>query len=371
MNVHYEFVRRRFHSSGGFSAACVYKILSVLALVIIPFLVAFGSHNFWLKRSTYFEQPLVQFKHKVAVVLEGFSSADGGATRRPLSLFWSSVPLMNDVFEANLRSPILRSWADDHNRDGTPDALHVFLRFPLNAGEDVHQVTSVATFDYQLRDRVKLQMEAMAVVQHGSPVPGAALAADGTLQLQQRIPFSVRAGFQELYRGEDLLPASSSPPASARDVVIPAIVQRYEQRNFTARFDVPYPLWSGSSGLPAAGVAQRAFALNMTFRVPSEQDIRYTPDTSELLKFAWIQPVAEKKNNLFCFFALLFEPSRKRILICCSCDSIFKQQHRYLAIFFVFYYLLQILDRHVFENQVVETRVDTEGVYAGPKLHRF
>ena len=45
----------------------------------------------------------------------------------------------------------------------------------------------------------------------------------------------------------------------------------------------------------------------MTFRVPSEQDIRYTPDTSELLKFAWIQPVAEKKNNLFCFFALLFE----------------------------------------------------------------
>ena len=333
MNVHYEFVRRRFHASGGFSAACVYKILSVLALVIIPFLVAFGSHNFWLKRSTYFEQPLIQFKHKVAVVLEGFADGDGGgAARRPLSLFWSSVPLMNDVFEANLRSPILRSWADDHNRDGTPDALHVFLRFPLNEGEHVHQVTSVATFDYQLRDRVKLQMEAMAVVQHGSAVPGAALAADGTLELAQRIPFSVRAGFQELYRGEDLLPASSSPPASARDVVIPAIVQRYEQRNFTARFDVPYPLWSGSSGLPAAGVTQRSFALNMTFRVPSEQDIRYTPDTSELLKFAWIQ---------------------------------------YLAIFFVFYYLLQILDRHVFENQVVETRVDTEGVYAGPKLHRF
>ena len=141
-----------------------------------------------------------------------------------------------------------------------------------------------------------------------------------------------RSATDSANRGEDLLPASSSPPASARDVVIPTIVRRYEQRNFTARFDVPYPLWSGSSGLPAAGVTQRSFALNMTFRVPSEQDIRYTPDTSELLKFAWIQ---------------------------------------YLAIFFVFYYLLQILDRHVFENQVVETRVDTEGVYAGPKLHRF
>ena len=58
-----------------------------------------------------------------------------------------------DWYEANLRSPILRSWADDHNRDGTPDALHVFLRFPLNEGEHIHQVTSVATFDYQLRDR--------------------------------------------------------------------------------------------------------------------------------------------------------------------------------------------------------------------------
>lgn len=337
MQVHYEYVRRRFHSSGFFSAACTYKTLSALALVIIPFLVAFGSHNFWLKRSSYFEQPLVQFKHKVAVALEGTTTAGGGAAPVPLSLFWSTVPVMNDVFEADLRSPVLRSWHDDHNRDGIPDVLHVFLRFPLKEGENIHQVTSVATFDYQLRDRVKLQMEAMAVVQHNSPIPGSAFAADGVLELQQRIPFSVRAGFQELYHGDELLPKSSLAPASARDVVLQAIVQRYEQRNFTARFNAPYPLWFGTNAPSVAAavgeeIARRSFTLNMTFRVPSEQDVRYTPDTSELLKFAWIQ---------------------------------------YLAIFFVFYYLLKILDRHVFENQVVETRVDTEGVYAGPKLHRF
>eukprot|EP00750_Incisomonas_marina_P008283 INCI15417.1.p1 GENE.INCI15417.1~~INCI15417.1.p1 ORF type:complete len:172 (-),score=25.83 INCI15417.1:64-579(-) len=171
-------------------------------------------------------------------------------------------------------------------------------------------------------------METLAIFQGTTSRPAARLVADGSLDLQQRSLLWTNGGFSYLYEDEPLLDTDAF--SSIEDVLPSSIIAAYNQRNFTTRFNVPYPVWVPQP--PPTEGRNPHFVLEMTVR-NTLQNVEYIPNLAEMLKFAWIQ-----------YFAML-------------------------VIVYTLCYGIKML---VFPNQVFETEVlIDQGAYRGPKQHHF
>uniref|UniRef100_A0A8D1NCE9 Transmembrane protein 231 n=1 Tax=Sus scrofa TaxID=9823 RepID=A0A8D1NCE9_PIG len=92
----------RGYRAGLCSKAALFLLLATALTYIPPLLVAFRSHGFWLKRSSYEEQPTVRFQHQVLLVaLLGPEHAHGGF------LAWSTFPAFNRLQGDHLRVPLV------------------------------------------------------------------------------------------------------------------------------------------------------------------------------------------------------------------------------------------------------------------------
>lgn len=90
----------RGYRAGLCSKAALFLLLAAALTYIPPLLVAFRSHGFWLKRSSYEEQPTVRFQHQVLLVAL-LGSEPGGF------LAWSTFPAFNRLQEGHLRVPLV------------------------------------------------------------------------------------------------------------------------------------------------------------------------------------------------------------------------------------------------------------------------
>uniref|UniRef100_G3NBU4 Transmembrane protein 231 n=1 Tax=Gasterosteus aculeatus aculeatus TaxID=481459 RepID=G3NBU4_GASAC len=207
-------------------------LLVVLCLTYIsPLLVAYRSHGFWIKRSTYEEQPDVRFQYQTLLVAATSPRGDYVA--------WSTFPRLNDMLGANLRIPSVSVREDDHNRDGKSDLLIFRLQLPIKPEEQVYSVQLLLTFSYKLFRMSTVVMQSLAYVQHSSPVPGAKLSVSGDLRLMQRTPLPHR-GLHDVYNVSVI--DGSSPFASAYN--LDGIIRRYQERNLTTVLSCPMPVWT-------------------------------------------------------------------------------------------------------------------------------
>uniref|UniRef100_A0A2K6FNZ5 Transmembrane protein 231 n=1 Tax=Propithecus coquereli TaxID=379532 RepID=A0A2K6FNZ5_PROCO len=92
-------VERRYRA-GLCSKAALFLLLAAALTYIPPLLVAFRSHGFWLKRSSYEEQPTVRFQHQVLLVAL-LGPERGGV------LAWSTFPAFNRLQGDRLRVPLV------------------------------------------------------------------------------------------------------------------------------------------------------------------------------------------------------------------------------------------------------------------------
>uniref|UniRef100_A0A2K5QD61 Transmembrane protein 231 n=1 Tax=Cebus imitator TaxID=2715852 RepID=A0A2K5QD61_CEBIM len=137
----------RSYRAGLCSKAALFLLLAAALTYIPPLLVAFRSHGFWLKRSSYEEQPTVRFQHQVLLVaLLGPES--GGF------LAWSTFPAFNRLQGDRLRVPFVSTREEDRNQDGKMDMLHFKLELPLQSTEHVLGVQLILTFSYQLHTTI-------------------------------------------------------------------------------------------------------------------------------------------------------------------------------------------------------------------------
>ncbi|XP_008295022.1 transmembrane protein 231 [Stegastes partitus] len=272
-------------------------LLVVLGLTYIPpLLVAYRSQGFWIKRSTYEEQPLVRFQYETLLVAATSVRGDYVA--------WSSFSLLNNMLGANLRIPAVSVREVDQNQDGKPDLLIFQLQLPLKPDEQIYSVQLLLTFSYQLFRMSTVVMQSLAFVQHSSPVPGAKLFVSGDLKLQQRTPLPHR-GLHSVYNVSVI--DGSSPFASSYD--LDNIIRSYQDRNLTTVLSCPMPVWT------VGRAAGSPFELNAEIRYPLEV-ISYRPGFWETIKFAWIQ---------------------------------------YVSVLLVFLWVFQRIQRFVFQNQVLTT----------------
>nr|KAF6318983.1 transmembrane protein 231 [Pipistrellus kuhlii] len=120
----------RGYRAGLCSKAALFLLLAAALTYVPPLLVAFRSHGFWLKRSSYEEQPTVRFQHQV-LLLALLGPERGGF------LAWSTFPAFNRLQGDHLRVPLVSTREEDRNQDGKMDMLHFKLELPLQSTEHV------------------------------------------------------------------------------------------------------------------------------------------------------------------------------------------------------------------------------------------
>ncbi|KAL7403189.1 hypothetical protein ABVT39_026010 [Epinephelus coioides] len=252
--------------------------------------------GFWIKRSTYEEQPVVRYQYETLLVAATSTQGDYVA--------WSTFPHLNNMLGANLRIPALSVREEDQNQDGKLDLLVFQLQLPLKPEEQVYSVQLLLTFSYKLFRMSRVVMQSLAYVQHSSSVPGAKLFISGDLRLQQRTPLPHR-GLYNIYNVSVI--EGSSPFASAYN--LDNIIRSYQDRNLTTVLSCPMPVWT------VGRAAGSPFQLNAEIRYPVEV-ISYRPGFWETIKFAWIQ---------------------------------------YVSVLLIFLWVFERIQRFVFQNQVLTT----------------
>ncbi|XP_036608768.1 transmembrane protein 231 [Trichosurus vulpecula] len=261
------------YRSGLCSKAALFLLLVSGLTYIPPLFVAFRSHGFWLKHSSYVEQPTVQYRHEVLLVVL-LSSTSGEY------LAWSTFPTFNQFQGDNLRLPVVLAREEDRNHDGKMDVLYFNLELPLKPTEHVLGVQLILTFNYQLTRMSRFVMQSMAFLQSFSPIPGSQLSVNGDLKLQQRQPLKSH-GLDNKYN----VSVINGTSIFASDYRFKKIAAAYYERNVTTILADPSPIWM------VGRAAEAPFILNAVIRYPVEV-ISYMPGFWETIKFAWIQYIS-------------------------------------------------------------------------------
>lgn len=247
--------------------------IAVLCLTYIPpLLVAYRSQGFWLKRSSYEEQPVIRFQYQMLLIASTSTRGDYVA--------WSTYSNLNNLLGDTLRIPMVSVREEDQNQDGKLDQLNLQLELPLRPEEQVYSIQLLLMFSYQLFRMSTVVMQTLAFVQHSSPVPGSQLFVSGDLRLEQRAPLPHR-GLHTMYNVSVV--DGNSPFASSYDLV--KIIGDYQKRNLTTVLYCPSPVWR------VGRAAETPFKLNAEVRYPV-QVISYRPGFWEMIKNAWIQYVS-------------------------------------------------------------------------------
>ncbi|KAM9470202.1 transmembrane protein 231 [Clarias gariepinus] len=254
------------------SRASVFVLLVFLLTYIPPLLITYRSQGFWLKQSSYEEQPVVQFQYEMLMVAVTSVTGDYVA--------WSTFSNFNTLLGDNLRIPTVSVQEIDRNGDGKADRLSLQLSVPLNSAEQIYSIQLLLTFSYQLRRMAAVVMQSMVLLQSSSSVPMSQLFISGDLRLQQKEPLSHR-GLHTVYNVSVI--DSASPFASSYDLT--SIIRNYQERNLTTYLSCPVPVWT------VGRAANAPFQINAEIRYPVET-ITYRPGFWETLKFAWVQYVS-------------------------------------------------------------------------------
>ncbi|TMW64937.1 hypothetical protein Poli38472_009104 [Pythium oligandrum] len=233
------------------------------------------------------EQPKVKLTYNVLNLLEGVRTTSNDGQKTFFRVVTMALPKrVQTLVQDDIRASNIKLFESDTNRDGVPDSLHVSLTTPLDDGEAIYKASVLVFLNVTVQNRVKLNMDAFAILSHESGLPGASLHADGDLQLRMRNPIRITKSMQTPYETNPLL--NVSRVVGAQDLAIDKLIAQYRNRDCLMHLDVPYPVWTSDLGVDSIGSSSRSFHIDLTIRIPP-MEILYRPTWSELLKTAWIQ----------------------------------------------------------------------------------
>jgi len=299
---------RRFYAPL-FSSAYMFRTITAMSAIIVPFIISYTIQPFWLTQSSYLDQPRVNFKHQMILMLEG--------TKPGSDIVWSTYDQLNLMMGQKFRVAQIQARAEDANLDGKMDELHLSAKVPLKTGEIIHHVRAIMFFDYQLSGKVNLQMESAAYLDHVSMVSGGELELWGSLQLRQRSLLPQSSAVRTTYNTSVIVPSNGGIDSMSQ-VQFGTMLDNYLSRNESTILGDVYPVWTAA--------ADSYFTLKAHIQIPPEQIIQYQPGVLETLRHGVIQ---------------------------------------FLAVYVFVAALLGAANHFIFENQVFETRVRDDSKLKG------
>lgn len=292
-NVHNEVVTRQFRAHIC-SFATIFSICVIGITYLSPLFLAYNSLGFWLKESTYREQPEVNYKHHLILLVQG---SDPGSL-----IGYSTYPNFNLLLGDKIRIPTIRSFELDEDYDGRKDYLQFNIDVPLLNHEKIQSVQLLFFFDYKLHKFASLQMESLAYIYYTSPSPGKDFYTQGELRFQQKAPLPHKGSFTQ-FNASIIDPKAST----VNELRLQTIFEKYQGRKVRTDYIGRCPVWKSGLGSP--------FTIKGKIEYPDETII-YRPGFWQLIKFAWIQ---------------------------------------YLAILLIFLYIFGHVKKFVYENHLVNT----------------
>ncbi|KAG6976209.1 hypothetical protein JG688_00001598 [Phytophthora aleatoria] len=228
---------QRRYCSGVLSLSHVVSMVLWVVAVALPLLLALGS-----RVNSYREQPVVAFKDEVLCILEGEQEGE-----RPLTLVHSTFPERVQQLYSNesLQAAFVKTSSTDVNEDGIAESVRVEIATPLSTNEIIRQATVVVVLDYTLKSYAKLNMDVLTVFRHSSLFAGDTLYVDGDLDLHQRSALEITDSMQQPYIDSPIVNMTNAN--TTQELLVQSLISGYRERNYTANFHAPYPIWTPNS----------------------------------------------------------------------------------------------------------------------------
>ena len=267
----------RVYSAPFCSFAHFFSVATSVLAIILPFFLAYPFHNngtIWMKEDTYWEQPDVEYRYEFIAVLNAKQQGSDNLKE----IYYSTEAARNQLSSYNSRTALIRSQDIDENVDGLTDKIICNVVIPLEDNEEIYSVEAILLASYRLKDRIKLNTEALIHVQKDSGIPRKGFYAVSDIELKQAYPMEIRNYFSTIYEEDPLFDGDST---DQRLGSIHKIMEHFHQRQYSAGSRNKYTAWTNNED-------DKKFKLKMIVNVPTQQ-VRYIPKTAEVIKAAWIK----------------------------------------------------------------------------------
>ncbi|OQR86224.1 hypothetical protein ACHHYP_10809 [Achlya hypogyna] len=281
--IHREPVVRQYYAN---VCSCGYLLswASLITTILLPLLLVYNPTTFWPRSVPYKEQPNVDFLYQVLLVAEG-TAVDSNGNVAGFSAFWSSLPSsINQLAAGTLRPGQIKSYSEDDNSDGVTDRLSLQLSMPIHVGEAIHKASLLVVLNTSLRTNAQLDMDAVALISHASPLPAISLYTVCDLELSVKSPLALTTEVQTPYASAAVLNVSNI--IHANDLRLERFVLAQNRRENKAIVRQQQHVWIQDAN--GVAVANRVFVMNATINVPTA-DISYIPTFYQTLQTGWIQ----------------------------------------------------------------------------------
>ena len=235
--------------------------------------MVYRSYGFWLRESTYREQPTVAFKKEFMLLLDVQSQSSG--TFETIS--YSTFQQFNQLIGSQIRIPVTKVREDDVNNDGKSDRLILNIAVPMTPGDHVVGAKLLLFFYYKLTRYSKFHMESLGYIEYDSPIPGAQLDVFADLTLNQNQLLRDK-GLDTRYNGSLVNRTSFF----ASDYSLSNILKTYKDRNITTILEDTKNVWIGGRA------ADFPFVISAMINYP-EQQIIYSTGFWYMIKWGWVQ----------------------------------------------------------------------------------
>lgn len=248
-----------------FSWTNLFHVAIVTSVILMPFILAFATNNFWKPPTVYYGRPNVQFTNEVFVQAE-----IGGEVKS-----YSNVQLLNQNIRNRIDGPLFKSFTADKDNNRVVNDFEFDLAFKTG-GSQVTNIAILMHFTYYVEDTVSTKFKGIVPIFISSPSGTSISRAtlSGQLQLQQKIPLEVGGGIADTQYNFNF--TEEMAKFSLEDMY-----NRFTDRNSSLSYDhttlvMPY----GESD---------STHIHIEMNIPEYADVLYYPGFLESIKLAWVQ----------------------------------------------------------------------------------
>eukprot|EP00818_Percolomonas_sp_WS_P009917 CAMPEP_0117437322 /NCGR_PEP_ID=MMETSP0759-20121206/1463_1 /TAXON_ID=63605 /ORGANISM="Percolomonas cosmopolitus, Strain WS" /LENGTH=322 /DNA_ID=CAMNT_0005228949 /DNA_START=15 /DNA_END=983 /DNA_ORIENTATION=+ len=284
--IHISPIFRKYDSYGNIISLLLPFIIYLLCLVL-TFVVAFFTGDYYSQLNSYYEQPQATFTQKSILILQTSSGPKVWTSSNHLNSLIDPTQLIQPVFKLSYQQDtglsrqvaIMRNQFTP-NPDAKVDNYHVNMKVHLQNGEEVYGVEYLTYFLLKLESIAHIDMHSVVHLQQQAAQPVTALKTMGELHLKQKTPFNrfhSDTGFN--YTSTEFENVKSISELNTYQ-----LVKDFYDREETAIFRDDVNIFTYGKGASQ-------FELDLDVSVP-EWIIYYRPDFFESVKHAYVQFVA-------------------------------------------------------------------------------
>ena len=262
-----------------FSCSFLFCFFLFIVIAILPFFLGFATYDFWKARQFYLEQPQVLYRKELLITVYSEQESVSGSSliTSPSVQFFSTLGSINRMYYESLSPMTIVSSLLDYNFDGYAE-MYDFNITVYTDPSNIKSIKILSFYDYQIRDRIKMDLVGLAYSEVNTPAGAAYVYIDGDLEFIQKNLMKPSPTINSDYNYSVLSTSSAS------ENFLPTLLLVNNDRNFTTNYNYNYMV--APRGLDSS------CKISMKVRIPVYQKYEYAPGFLEVMKFAWVQYVS-------------------------------------------------------------------------------